>query len=70
MLKLLTIEKLLGKNIRKIIVTTDKDSFNKKFGAKSWAGKAFSLFKFEYVFIELDADNVRLLESTRKLQSR
>lgn len=69
MLKLLTIEKLLNKNIRKCIVLTD-ESILKEFQTGSWASKSMKIFDFELIFVELEVEDRIILIETRELQKR
>ncbi|MFP5041672.1 hypothetical protein [Parasediminibacterium sp. JCM 36343] len=68
-LKLLTIEKLLGKPIKKYIVFTDK-KIEEKFKSKTWYSKSILCFDLQIICINLTQEQQDLLKEVRKRQYR
>jgi hypothetical protein len=68
-LKLLTIEKMLGQKIEKIFVFVD-EALRQEFNSKSWGSKAFQIFDVKTITIQLSKEQKEIINCAKKMQYR
>jgi len=68
-LKLLTIEKMIGEQIKKYVAFVDP-TIERKFKSSSWYSKSLDIFEIEIITITLTQDQITLIRDTKKNQYR